>query len=139
MGSTSQFNTESTHTSPNMSQLSEHESWGNCVKAKDRKAVVAHYAPGGTLWPTLSNVLRKDPDHIEDYFVSFLAKIDGVGPVEWNEKTAQPVSDDAVMWSGIYTFHLNQGAVRARFSYLVKKFDGEWKIMHHHSSQMPEA
>jgi hypothetical protein len=33
---------------------------------------------------------------------------------------------------------LNQGKVPARFSYLVKKIDGEWKIMHHHSSQMPE-
>merc|ERR1712173_74597 len=152
MGSQSQFKTESTHSQKKsrnhqktiMSQLSEHESfsvlesWGNCVKAKDRKAVLAHYAPGGTLWPTLSNVLRKDPNHIEDYFVHFLAKIDGVGPVEWNEKTAQPVSDDCVMWSGIYTFHLNQGAVRARFSYLVRKVEGEWKIMHHHSSQMPE-
>lgn len=129
-----------------MSQLSEHdsfsvlESWGQCVKAKDRKAVLAHYAhnTGATLWPTLSNKLRKDEDHVEDYFVSFLAKIDGVGPVEWNEKVAQPMSDDCVMWSGVYTFHLNQGKVPARFSYLVKKIDEEWKIMHHHSSQMPE-
>ena len=139
-----------------MSQLTEHESfaclesWGNCVQARDRKAVLQHYAQGSTLWPTLSNVLRKrrnpqfeenfGPNHIEDYFVNFLAKIDGVGPVEWNTKCAQVVADDSVMWGGIYTFHLKQGKVRARYSYLVKKMEeGGWKIMHHHSSQMPEA
>ena len=72
----------------------------------------------------MSNVLRTDPAAIEDYFVLFLAKIDGVGPVEWNEKVAQPVSEDAVMWSGIYTFGLNDGPVKARFSYLVRKVDG---------------
>lgn len=120
------------------------ESWGNAVKSKVRADVIAHYCEGATLWPTLSNVLRKEhagesKRHIEEYFVTFLAKIDGVGPVEWNEKCAQPIDENHCMWSGIYTFHLIQGAVRARFSYLVKKVDGEWKLMHHHSSQMPEA
>jgi len=134
-----------------MSQLENHDSfacldsWGKAVKSKERAAVLAHYAEGGTLWPTLSNVLRVErspPGNnraIEDYFVLFLAKIDGVGDVEWNEKVAQPIDDNHCMWSGVYTFSLTQGKVRARFSYLVKKVGDEWKIMHHHSSQMPEA
>ena len=68
----------------------------------------------------------------------FLTKIDGVGDVVWNEKCAQVVSDDVVLWSGRYTFHLIGGAVMARYTYLVQKIDGEWKLLHHHSSQMPE-
>merc|ERR1712054_60373 len=125
-------------------QLADHESfallqsWGEQVVAQNRSSVVSHYAWKGTLWPTLSNVLRQDPAEIEDYFVLFLGKIDGVTPVVWNEKVAQPVSNDTVMWSGIYTFGLNSGSVPARFSYLVKKVNDQWKIIHHHSSQMPE-
>ena len=126
-------------------QLAEHQSfeilqsWGEHVVAQDRPGVVGHYLWKGTLWPTLSNVLRQDPAEIEDYFVLFLGKIDGVGPVEWNQKVAQPVADNAVLWSGVYTFSLNTGPATARFSYLVKSDDdGNWKIMHHHSSLMPE-
>ena len=118
------------YTAGELPQLDNHESfellqsWGEHVVAKDRPGVVDHYAWKGTLWPTLSNVLRQDPDEIEDYFVLFLGKINGKDDVIWNEKVAQPVSEDAVMWSGIYTFGLNDGPVKARFSYLVRKVDG---------------
>jgi len=82
------------------------KSWGESVKAKDKSAVLDHYATdqseNGTLWPTLSNDLRQNRDHIGDYFDLFLAKIDGVGPVEWNETCAQPCGEDFCMWSGVY-------------------------------------
>merc|ERR1711981_1436183 len=78
------------------------KSWGESVKAKNKPAVLAHYAENGTLWPTLSNELRKDEGRIGNYFDSFLAKIDGVGDVEWNETCDQPAGDGFRMWSGIY-------------------------------------
>merc|ERR1719411_1086135 len=52
------------------------KSWGESVKAKNKPAVLDHYAENGTLWPTLSNELRKDEGRIGNYFDSFLAKID---------------------------------------------------------------
>ena len=41
---------------------------------------------------------------------------------------------------GIYEFAFQDNSkVRARYSFLYTKEDGEWKIKHHHSSGMPEA
>lgn len=43
--------------------------------------------------------------------------------------------------SGIYEFTMGaSGAVvRARYSFVYVFEDGQWKIAHHHSSQMPES
>jgi hypothetical protein len=43
--------------------------------------------------------------------------------------------------SGIYEFTMGAtGAkVKARYSFVYVYEDGQWKIAHHHSSQMPEA
>merc|ERR1711990_1334705 len=114
------------------------ESWGNSVTKQDKAAVLAHYAEGGTLWPTLSNRIREDPDAIGDYFDLFLAKIAGTNNVEWNQNVCQVVSETNCMWSGVYTFHLKAGATKARYSYLLVKNGDKWQIVHHHSSLMPE-
>ena len=52
------------------------KSWGEAVKSKDKAKVLAHYAhgTGATLWPTLSNQLRKNEERIGDYFVSEATK-----------------------------------------------------------------
>lgn len=80
------------------------KSWGESVTAKNKQAVLDHYATdmdeNGTLWPTLSNKLRQDRDHIGDYFDQFLTKIDG--DVEWSETCAQECDENYVMWSGVY-------------------------------------
>jgi len=40
----------------------------------------------------------------------------------------------------VYTFTFGDGsAVTARFSYLYRQIDGDWKILEHHSSAMPEG
>jgi len=119
------------------------ESWGKSVKNKDKPAVLAHYdsasTVGASLWPTLSNHLRTNEERIGDYFDLFLPKLNGVDDVEWNQNHSQVIDNDHVIWSGVYTFHLNQGATKARYTYVVKKISGAWKIMHHHSSLMPES
>ena len=113
------------------------ESWGNAVAQKDKSAVLAHYTNGASLWPTLSNELRQSEDRIADYFDLFLPKI--AGSVEWNQCSYQAISDSHCVWSGIYTFNLTSGVTRARFTYVLVKVDSDWKILHHHSSLMPEA
>jgi hypothetical protein len=43
----------------------------------------------------------------------------------------------------MYTFMVGpddtRQAVEARFSYMWRKVDGDWKIVHHHSSAVPKA
>lgn len=41
--------------------------------------------------------------------------------------------------SGIYTFTMgvDGSKVQARYTYVYKKIGNAWKILHHHSSQMP--
>lgn len=112
------------------------KSWGNAVSGKDKSAVLSHYHSQGSLWPTLSNELRLTPSAIGDYFDLFLPKING--PVEWNQCSFQAISDTHCTWSGIYTFQLMSGTARARFTYVLIKEGEFWKILHHHSSVMPE-
>ena len=113
------------------------ESWGNAVAKKDKPLVLSHYADNASLWPTLSNELRQSEDRIGDYFDLFLPKI--AGNVEWNQCSYQPISETHCVWSGIYTFNLSSGVTRARFTYTLIKQNDDWKILHHHSSLMPEA
>ena len=44
------------------------------------------------------------------------------------------------MDDGIYEFTMGATGdkVKARYSFIYTYEDGEWKIAHHHSSQMPE-
>ena len=112
------------------------ESWGKCVGNKDKASVLKLYVKTATLWPTLSNKLRENPNTIADYFDHFLPKNNG--DVEWNQCSYQPIGDNHCIWSGIYTFNLTSGITQARFTYTLVKQTNGWKILHHHSSLMPE-
>ncbi len=111
------------------------DEWNNALQTGDPKKVAALYETNGILLPTVSNKVRHNPEEIEDYFVHFCAK----GPKgqidEANVRTFGPIAIN----SGVYTFSFKDGAVvQARFTF-VYRWNGErWKIIEHHSSQMPE-
>jgi uncharacterized protein (TIGR02246 family) len=85
----------------------------------------------------VSNQVRHNHDEIRDYFVSFLAK-KPQGVIE--EANTRLLTEDLASNSGVYTFTFGDGAqVTARFSYLYRRVNGEWKIIEHHSSAMPEV
>jgi len=103
------------------------------------------HAENVTFWPTLSNEMRTSEDGVNSYFdgedsnSGFLSKLDRNHDIVWNRAEGHNLGENLVLWSGSYTFGLADNAkVTARFSYLVKKIDDDWKILHHHSSQMPE-
>jgi uncharacterized protein (TIGR02246 family) len=109
--------------------------WNKALQTGDPKKVADLYETNGILLPTVSNKVRHNHAEIEDYFVHFLAK----GPVgKINEANVRTFGQIAIN-SGIYTFTFKDGvAVRARFTF-VYRWNGErWKIVEHHSSQMPE-
>ena len=110
--------------------------WNDAIQTGDPDKVTAMYAEDAVLLPTVSNQVRHNHSEIRDYFVSFLAKSPSG---EINESNPRQLNDDLVSNTGVYTFTFGDGAqVMARYSYLYKCIGGEWKILEHHSSMMPE-
>ena len=113
------------------------EIWNNALQTGDPDQVVALYDTDAVLLPTVSNQVRHNHEEIRDYFVSFLAK-QPQGVIE--EANTRLLTEDLASNSGVYTFTFGDGSqVTARFSYLYRRVNGEWKIIEHHSSAMPEV
>jgi uncharacterized protein (TIGR02246 family) len=111
------------------------DQWNAAIQTGEPGAVTALYESNAILLPTVSNQVRHNHDEINDYFVHFLAK-KPKGTI--NESNIRTFGDVAIN-SGIYTFVFGDGvSVQARYTY-VYRWNGEcWKIIEHHSSQMPE-
>lgn len=108
--------------------------WNDALATLDPATVAKRYAKNGVLLPTVSDVPRTDPEGITDYFVNFLQKKPQGVILESNVMIGTNWCQDA----GIYEFDLLGDKVKARYSFIYKFEDGEWKIAHHHSSMMPE-
>uniref|UniRef100_A0A7S2QTK9 Calcium/calmodulin-dependent protein kinase II association-domain domain-containing protein n=1 Tax=Chlamydomonas chlamydogama TaxID=225041 RepID=A0A7S2QTK9_9CHLO len=113
--------------------------WNAALQTRDPKKVAALYAPDGVLLPTVSNKVRTTPEEIENYFTQFL-QLQPFGTI--NESDVRLLTSETAIHSGVYTFQLNKNGfpakVQARFSFTYKKIDGQWLIIDHHSSGMPE-
>ena len=114
--------------------------WNDALKAKDYKKVAALYSSQDlSFLPTVSSKFIQDGQATEEYFVNFLKKLpDGTITAD----NVQKYGNDAYLHTGMYTFMTgpfwNRQPVQARFSYMWRKFDGDWKIVHHHSSALPK-
>ncbi|WP_096085121.1 SgcJ/EcaC family oxidoreductase [Agaribacterium haliotis] len=112
------------------------DAWNSALQTRDPKKVAALYESNAILLPTVSNKVRHNHEEIEDYFVAFLAK-EPVGKID--EANIRSFGDVAIN-SGVYTFTFGDGAkVQARFTYVYRWNGQQWKIVEHHSSQMPEG
>lgn len=107
---------------------------------RDPDAVTALFTREPVLLATVSNTPRTTPAAVRDYFVGFLrgapvGRID-TSTVEVDCRTATRV--------GTWTVTLTDptgGAktdVKARYSFVYRWEEGDWKIDHLHSSKMPE-
>jgi hypothetical protein len=89
--------------------------------------------------PTVSPKFIRDPKSTKEYFMEFLKKVPE-GTI--TSDTVQPYGNDAYLHTGMYTFmtgpEKDRKPVEARFSYMWRKVDGQWKIVHHHSSALPK-
>ncbi|KAL7531292.1 LOW QUALITY PROTEIN: hypothetical protein ACHAWF_003712 [Thalassiosira exigua] len=108
--------------------------WNDALATLDSDAVAKRYAKAGVLLPTVSDTPRTDYESIKDYFDAFLLKKPQGTILESNVMIGTNWCQDA----GIYEFDLLGDKVKARYSFVYKFEDGEWKIAHHHSSMMPE-
>ena len=116
--------------------------WNAALRTGDAEKVADLYAKDAVLLPTVSNKVRTDRAGIVDYFQHFLEK----KPVGKKVQTIVKVLDsDSAIDTGVYEFTLTDpdtGAkrvVEARYTYEYEKRGGQWKIVNHHSSAMPEG
>lgn len=115
--------------------------WNNSLATHDAAKVTANYAPDAVLLATVSNEPRTNTAAIKDYFVHFLEN-NPKGAI--NTRTIH-IGCNTAYDVGTYTFTLAGKApgttqtVKARYSYIYELRNGQWLIVHHHSSAMPEA
>ncbi|OPA88368.1 DUF4440 domain-containing protein [Pseudomonas fluorescens] len=115
--------------------------WNSALQTGNVNTVVDLYAPDAVLQPTVSNQVRTTPDQIKDYFDHFLA-LKPVGQINYRE--IRQLGSNVAMDSGVYTFTLTQAngekrEVQARYTFVYEQVGGQWKILNHHSSAMPEV
>ncbi|WP_327430410.1 SgcJ/EcaC family oxidoreductase [Streptomyces sp. NBC_01236] len=118
------------------------DGWNDALRTGDPEKVADRYASDAVLLPTVSNRIRTDHAEIVDYFEHFLEN----KPVGKKIETIVNVLDkNSAIDTGLYEFTLTDpdtGArrvVEARYTYEYEKRGGEWLIVNHHSSVMPEG
>ena len=118
------------------------DEWNAALKTRDAEKVADLYWDDAVLLPTLSNQVRADRESRVDYFEHNLAN----KPVGKKIETHINVLDsNSVLDAGLYEFALTdhdtgeKSVAKARYTYEWEKRDGEWKIVNHHSSLMPEG
>ncbi|MDX1348109.1 MAG: SgcJ/EcaC family oxidoreductase [Thiomicrorhabdus chilensis] len=113
--------------------------WNTALQSGDAKKVADLYAEDAVLLPTVSNLPRTTPAEIEDYFKHFLQKKPFGIIKQRNIKQGCNKLTDA----GVYDFEVTTNGkkeiVPARYTFVYEYRNNTWKIIHHHSSMMPEA
>jgi len=116
------------------------DDWNFALSSLDASLVVQRYWPNAVLLPTLSNTPRTSSAMIDDYFEHFLAKRPR-GRID--TRTIQSGCNLA-MDVGTYSFSLMDdkgmtSEVAARYTFIYQYRAAARKILHHHSSAMPES
>jgi uncharacterized protein (TIGR02246 family) len=109
--------------------------WSAAYSSNAPDAVVKTYWPDATLLGTVSPVMSEGTAGLEKYF----ARLKGSGNKNVIEERRTIVIDNsAVLITGFYLFTvMKEGQptpTPARFTMLVTKRNGDWRIAHHHSS-----
>jgi len=116
------------------------QKWNEALQTRDAKKVAELYLEENTFHPTMSGDFKSGKKGAEDYFKHFLLK-NPFGKIV--KEKVQFLGKDSYLHSGLYNFEIGSTKKReiaeARFTYVWKKDkNGQWKIMHHHSSTKPK-
>jgi uncharacterized protein (TIGR02246 family) len=113
--------------------------WNAALKSRDYEKAASMYSSSDlSFLPTVSSDFIRDVPSTKRYFADFVKRLPE-GKI--TSDTVQTFSNDAYLHSGMYTFMTgpedDRTPVLARFSYMWKRMNGAWKIIHHHSSIVP--
>jgi uncharacterized protein (TIGR02246 family) len=111
------------------------DQWSTAYTSNDPDAVVKKYWPNAILLGTVSPVISEGTDAIAKYF-SVLKGTGNKNAVQ--ERRTIVIDDNAVLVTGFYEFTgMQEGKPvprPSRFTMLITRRGGEWRILHHHSS-----
>ena len=117
------------------------QAWAEAMTAHDMERVIALYDPEAVLWGTRSPTIRADPVKVREYF-GILKTVPPSYKATLGEQHIRIYGDMAIN-SGAYTFSEmkdDKEMLRpSRFSFVYRKRGGQWLIVDHHSSSVPEA
>ena len=108
--------------------------WIETMQTLNPDAVSALYTEDAQFWGTLAPELSTTPQSRLAYFESFLTGKEGLS-ITLNDDTATHSFADTGLVSGSYVFSFGGTSIPARYSFT---FNAEGKILHHHSSLIPE-
>ena len=111
------------------------ESWNQALATGDPAQVAQLYGDHALLLPTLSSELRETPEAITDYFSSFLARHPSGSVTHRQIRLGCNGAVDAGTYR--FTLHDPEATVEARYTFVYGLDDGQWRILHHHSSLLP--
>ena len=111
------------------------ERWSVAFNSNDPEAIAKIYTSDALLLGTVSPIMSEGTDAIVKYFTP----TKGTGNKnKLGDRRTIVLGDNAVVVTGFYEFtRMQEGKPvpgPARFTMLVVKRDGEWRIAHHHSS-----
>jgi uncharacterized protein (TIGR02246 family) len=111
------------------------DQWSAAFTSNDPEAVVQKYWPDAILLGTVSPVISEGTQAIENYF----SPLKGSGNKNAvQERRTIVIDDNAVLVTGFYEFtRMQEGKPvpgPSRFTMLITKRGGDWRIVHHHSS-----
>jgi len=119
------------------------ENWGKTVAdgcTSDPNKIANLYAKDGVLWGTISQSIRSDAAGIQDYFKGACVKLPKL-TVEFKDHLVR-VYGNAAIDSGTYVFSFEKDGAKtdlpARYTFVLVKNGGQWQIVDHHSSAMPQ-
>lgn len=123
---------------PNEDAYAAIEQWVSAYNAGDVDRILGAYTSDATLLPSSSPSLVTD---LRAYFERALkAKVQ----IRLGEGKPTTIGENAVVWTGFYDFSGSRPegqpfVIPGRFTFVVVKRDGNWKIAHHHSSNRPKS
>lgn len=110
------------------------DAWAEAFNTREPARVAALYADDALLHGTSLAQLRVGIAQIRSYFR-------GTSTVEFGERHFVRLADDCLLSAGHYRFSKMQEGRKivtsARFTFVFQRREGDWKVLHHHSSAEP--
>jgi uncharacterized protein (TIGR02246 family) len=117
--------------------------WAEAFAFENPSRIVTLYDREAVLWGTLSDKRRDTPAEIHDYFAHAFETLPGHTVSLGNGLIRVYCNGNIAINTGYYTFHYKKNGkdeeIPARYSFVyVKRGNGQWMIVDHHSSAMPK-
>ena len=109
--------------------------WVEKIRGNNASQVTELYDDDAILLGTFSDIERHGKELIFNYFENLLrSKIDVEIITKHEHKT-----EFLIVSSGLYNFKVKEKKIKARFSFVFLNTNGSWKILSHHSSELPKV